>query len=67
MRTVMLLTTLLVLAACESRPPFDPVAYNMSVDAENRPELVQRFAMAMMQRGPTQPPDATGPIYRRRQ
>jgi hypothetical protein len=67
MRTVMLLTTLLVLAGCESRPPFDPVAYNMAIDAENRPELVQRFAMAMMQRQPTRLPDATGPVYLRRQ
>jgi len=67
MRTVMLLTTLLVLAGCESRPPLDRVAYNMAVDAENRPELVQRFAMAMMQQRPTQLPDATGPVYQRRQ
>jgi hypothetical protein len=67
MRTVMLLTTLLVLAGCESRPPFDPVAYNMSVDADNRPELVQRFAMAMMQRRGSQPAETASPYYLRRQ
>jgi predicted small lipoprotein YifL len=66
MRTLMVLATLLVLTACGTRPDFDKVAYNLSLDANNPSTDLQRYAWAMRQRT-AQAPGQTNPYYLRRQ
>jgi hypothetical protein len=66
MRTVMLLATLLGLSACETRQPFDKVAYNLSLDADNPQTDLQRYSWAMPGRV-AQAPGTSSPNYLRRQ
>jgi hypothetical protein len=66
MRTVLILATLFGLTACETRPPFDRVSYNLALDADKQPTDLQRYAWAMRQRG-AQWPGTPGPSYSRRQ
>jgi hypothetical protein len=66
MRTVVILATLVGLAACETRPPFDKVSYNLAQDADKQPTDLQRYAWVMQQRM-AQGPGTPGPYYLRRQ